>query len=444
LTQTVVALFLIVIVAGRWYRGRRAALAWHSTLTWMLVYAAAIAFSGLLSIEGLVTAAALVSYLRDVVIVWIVLNLVNDTADLRIALWSLVTAGCLLVLAGVVQVLTGFDTMGLSTLAVQVVGSGNLSIRLEGPIGLDSNVFAQLLVLVTPLALYLSWTEERPIARLTALAALLATAVTLMWTFSRGGLVGLAVVLGCAATFHYAHRRRLAALAVVLVVIVLGAPHLYWSRLGLTFGNAAEIAAGDVPRPVAPRAAPVAAASTPPAAMSVRSTAPESADADHQAHATGRSRGDDSIFDRASLLRVGASIFLDHPLTGVGKGNYLSVYSDYAPRVDPGLPRVPMGPHNTLVNIAAESGLIGVMAFVGLIAAVGRTSWTARRRLAHAGLEREAMLLEAIGLAIVGYLITSMFLNDTIYVRNLWLLFALAAAGSRLALRIAPQPGHDE
>jgi hypothetical protein len=434
IAQAVVVLGLVLVVVDRrWPRPSR--LAWDPVLSWMLLYSAAIGISAVTAADHIQTAAALIAQLRDVLIAWVVLSLITCLADLRVAAWSLLAAGTLLALAGLADALTGFDLGGLSTLAVQLAPD-ELSVRLDGPVGLDSNVFAQQLVLVTPLALYLGWTTSHRAARWTALAALVVTGAASMWTFSRGGFLGLLVVLGSAALLERAHRARLATIALVLVAIVLVAPQLYWTRLGFTVGNAAEVATGRVPTLQAARptrtAAPFDAATPVPlsgAALVATAAAVQHERTPGASGEPGRKRTDDSIFDRSSLIRVSLLMLADHPLTGIGRGNYFVEYPTYANRVDPNLPTLALGPHNMLVQIAAESGLLGTATFAALILSAGVGLRRARARLPI----NEARLLDAIGLAVASYLVTGLFLNDSIYDRSLWLLLALCAAGSQLA-----------
>jgi O-antigen ligase len=143
--------------------------------------------------------------------------------------------------------------------------------------------------------------------------------------------------------------------------------------------------------------------------------------------------GGDSLDARWGLARVGWEMFREHPLTGVGRGNYYRLYAEYVPRVDPTLPPGPMGPHNTPLHIAAQTGLLGLAAFTALVLAAVAGLRAAKRRLARAFPE-EAGLLEAVELAIYAFLASSLFLNDNAYQRYLWLLIALAAAGRRVAL----------
>jgi O-antigen ligase len=54
-------------------------------------------------------------------------------------------------------------------------------------------------------------------------------------------------------------------------------------------------------------------------------------------------------------------MFLDHPLVGIGIGNYQDAYLAY----HPGVFVIPLGhAHNYYINIAAEAGLLGLTAFL--------------------------------------------------------------------------------
>jgi O-antigen ligase len=70
-------------------------------------------------------------------------------------------------------------------------------------------------------------------------------------------------------------------------------------------------------------------------------------------------------------------MFSEHPWLGVGIGNYEPVYPAYAlPRWDE-----PLGhAHNYYLNIAAETGLVGLSAYLILWSAVFWQAWQAVRR----------------------------------------------------------------
>jgi O-antigen ligase len=257
---------------------------------------------------------------------------------------------------------------------------------------------------------------------------LLSTAI--VWTFSRGGLLALLLVLGVALGMQRFRRERLLVLGLALAPAVLTAPQVYWERLGATPGAVTQAVSSQAPRADASAPAPGIEASN--LAPDGDAAGPGSVDSSSPAVAR------DSASDRSRLAQVGALIFLDHPLSGVGLGNYLAAYPRYVWRVDPTFSTVPRHPHNTPLQIAAETGLLGLASFAALVVAAVAGARDAKRRFASAGLRREALLVEAVELAIYGYLVTSFFLNHNNAQRWLYILLALAAIGRQLAVRSIP------
>lgn len=74
------------------------------------------------------------------------------------------------------------------------------------------------------------------------------------------------------------------------------------------------------------------------------------------------------IEQRAALMLAGVMMFLAHPIIGVGPGGFaieLDTFGAQIPRLFDYLPQ----PHNAYVQMAAESGIIGLFTFVGFCAA---------------------------------------------------------------------------
>lgn len=82
-----------------------------------------------------------------------------------------------------------------------------------------------------------------------------------------------------------------------------------------------------------------------------------------------RTAGDWVLEQRAALMLAGVLMFLDHPLLGVGPGGYAGLVERYAGQV-PQLWDIQATPHNAYVQMAAETGAIGLAAFVAFLGAV--------------------------------------------------------------------------
>ena len=83
----------------------------------------------------------------------------------------------------------------------------------------------------------------------------------------------------------------------------------------------------------------------------------------------------DNIYTRIASFESAARIFWDHPLVGVGYGGYFATAIDpkYSSTVA-GVASVPF-PHNSVLGMAAETGLVGLSLFAWLWVSLLRTVW---------------------------------------------------------------------
>jgi O-antigen ligase len=75
--------------------------------------------------------------------------------------------------------------------------------------------------------------------------------------------------------------------------------------------------------------------------------------------------------DRVFIWERAREIVADHPLRGIGFGNYPRVCPAYYDRVDPRFPMRTWA-HNTFLSLYAETGPFGLAAFVWLLVAIAR------------------------------------------------------------------------
>jgi len=92
-----------------------------------------------------------------------------------------------------------------------------------------------------------------------------------------------------------------------------------------------------------------------------------------------RTVGDWIVEQRAALLLAGVRMFLAHPLLGLGPGGFADQVESYAAQVTSLWDYQPT-PHDAYVQMAAETGVVGLVAFVGFVCA----GLLALRRLARA------------------------------------------------------------
>jgi O-antigen ligase len=138
-----------------------------------------------------------------------------------------------------------------------------------------------------------------------------------------------------------------------------------------------------------------------------------------------------SAVERVAHWLAGVRMFAAHPLLGVGIGNYSAAYPQFHPR---GWYASLDHAHNYYINIAAEAGIVGLVAYVLL---AGSALWYS----CAATFRARERLFRAIGLGVVGALIATSLHNifDVLYVHGttalIGLLMGLLVAAQRLPSR---------
>jgi O-antigen ligase len=146
---------------------------------------------------------------------------------------------------------------------------------------------------------------------------------------------------------------------------------------------------------------------------------------------------DASYRGRLSELKVGVAMFKDHPVLGVGPGNYDFDYLKYNAIVGMDERHQQREAHNLFVQTAAETGLVGLAAFIYLLVTILWQTWRASIKFRNKGAVRLASVTWALEIGMGVYLLLSFFLHGA-YFRHFMLLFALAALAVSLTPRAAP------
>lgn len=367
----------------RWRSGLRDLRGLRAVVVVFGAYVAVTLASTLWAAQPDVALAGVVGTVTDLVIVGVLILAVRDERDVR---WIM---GGLLAGAGTVAVLVALQTAtgnydltfgGFAQASVAHIAGDLDDVRAVGPYE-DPNFFAQMMVSVLPLAIAVALAPVRwPIRALaTVLAATML--VTVITTFSRGAVLALVVVIGAMIYRYRAHRAVVAGAIGLGVVALLALPAEYTARItALTDVVSAGGAAG---------------------------------------------AEDPSLQGRTSEMTAAVQMFADRPLGGVGYGNYPQLYQDYAPWIGLDPRREPREAHSLYLEVASETGALGVaVLIIGLALARARIV-RGRRQLQAAGATHGLLTLDALGLALIAFLVTSVFLHGA-YPRVFWLLFGLA------------------
>ncbi|RPI32948.1 MAG: hypothetical protein EHM70_07520 [Chloroflexota bacterium] len=336
------------------------------------------------------TLLAASDFVKDAVIAITIVILVKRGATFRLAIWTLLAAG--IFMGGIIafQYFTGSfnnDFGGFAQAPILHIVEDVDSPRVSGPIG-DPNFFAQIMLVLAPLALERLWNDRNLLLRVVAAAALILTSLAVILTFSRGGFLALAVALIAMLVYLRPRPAGLAITVLVLIIALQFVPPEYTSRLE----TLTELL---------------------PSSQTSTTTEP-------------------SFRGRTSELMVGWRMFTDHPVFGVGWGNFREYYLDYSRQIglDPRLEQ--RNAHNLFLQVAAETGVVGLAIFLTIIAVSVVALYRGWRTLQRAGRTDLANMVAALGIGLAGYMLAGMFIHSA-YPRFLWLLVGMAMAVPQVA-----------
>jgi len=316
-----------------------------SPITWpFLVFIGANLVALLQSGEGLTSLVLVVYYF---VLHLLVYNAIPSKESAQRLLFLLALVTVILSALGISSYIVGWPPWEATAMFPTEFG---WVVRLQGPAA-DPNAFAYIFLLGLPLVTAQAFLARGWLGRLLWTGGLGVGLAGLILTFSRSAYIGFAV--SCIVLFWAAERKmkwrylRLAALAVVVLVILFPGPWKVWMAERIT--SAGQLS-GDVARV--------------------------------------------QQFQGAWLT------FLDHPFLGVGLGRAQEAVLHYIPNA------IAPYPHNNILMTSVEMGLLGLVpllvifycAIALILRAAFRSKGASRNRLA------------AVAAAIIGYLVQGLFI----------------------------------
>lgn len=261
-----------------------------------------------LSVPDLVlTKAELLSVFNKSVFFYFVSSLLIDSR--RKLEW------CVYCLAGLVTYYTLWANKVYLTGEYWLFGHNGRLGGLPGGSYTDENTLAMLFVLATPVLYYIGVARKSAIVRYGIWLFIPLSWHAVFLTSSRGGMVALAVVIIYIACRSFDRKATIAIpIALVLALVFQGGQLL--TRVDATVDNPQTVGDPENPHVVDPRLV---------------------------------------------SWKVATEVILDYPLFGVGVGNFYDAYSDYRDTT-------PHVVHNTLLQFAAESGVIAGLIYLWFFA----------------------------------------------------------------------------
>jgi len=256
----------------------------------------------------------------------------------------------------------------------------------------DENDFSLALNIALPLAIYLFRQARTTRSRVGWGVGIAAMLITIVFTFSRGGFVGLAAMALYWAVTSTKKSEAIGALALAAIVVIAVAPAEYWTRIGTITGE----------DPYGTRE------------------------------------------QRENYWAAARRMFMASPIWGVGGGNFGVLLPDYAYEIPAGLLPNQWGraTHSLYYQLLAEFGLVGVF-LIGAVLVLNFRDLRQIRALGRKGRCSGSIeqLAECLRLSWVGVLVSGTFVSVLGY-PHLYYLTALTIVVHRLAVAdsLSPQP----
>jgi hypothetical protein len=354
--------------------------------------------SGLFALKPDVAVAnTLEAILEALVLFALITNAIRTREVLRSVVWGLILAGAFLGALAFYQQITGtYDNhywgYAQPSAAYFDVGEDPVlgevqQLRLGGPLG-QQNRFAQLMAMLLPLALFQARSARSRSSRGFAFLSFLLIGIGIALAFSRGAAVGLGATFLLMLGMGYVKLRQLAVLGAAVLAVSLAVPQ-YASRL---------------------------------ASLEVIT------DAITSSGGPGMRNADGSVRSRLTEMIAAGLMFIDHPVLGVGPRMYREHYGEYARVLGIKVKGVPRQSHNLYLGLAAETGLLGLLAFALIMFITLRDLLRARAMALNGEPDTElATIATSVFVALVAYLSIGMFLHLA-YIQFFWGMTALAAA----------------
>jgi O-antigen ligase len=391
---------LIVLLAVAVFRARRvlrpATAAFHPLVAAFVCYALVVFSTSIWARDVRLVDATFGEVLKALFICILTATLAASWSSLKRAFAALIATAAVLAGTSVVQITTGrfMDAfLGLVTPQSGTIYERIAMPRAAGPPNSDPNFYARILLIVIPLAVGLALTEKSLKRRVVfAIGAAVITAGTLV-TYSRGAMLAVAVMAVLLLLGLRVRPRNIALAGVGGLVLLLLMP----------------------------------------SAISRRFLTIETLMPDYDTTFT----YDSSVEKRKLLVRSGIAMFEANPFAGIGAGNYPRMYVRYANEIgsswmDYHAAGTDEHPHGLYFEIAAETGLLGLTAFAAIVIVTLLSLERSRRLLLARGRADLSIIAMTVSIAIVSYLVASVFLHET-HLRYPALYFGFAMAVARLS-----------
>jgi hypothetical protein len=372
----------------------------------MGIYFATLLLSFFPAIDKEIAFGWIVEFLLEgALLYFLIINVIRNSAILRKVIWTLILGGSLLGSLTVYQDITrsykndfwglaqrnllrGYDEKmpGGDRGLIRTREKVRLADRAMGSMG-DPNRFAQVLIVLLPLAFFRFFDEKKKSLKLLAVICAVLILSGILLTYSRGAFVSICLMVLLMGVLRYIRLYQILLSAVLILLIIAIASPGYFNRMQSLVGVQGLFSRAKT------------------------------------------AEADAVILGRTTEMLAAFMVFLDHPIVGVGPGQYIKFYAlEYQDNPDIAFRRIDKGrrAHSLFLELAAENGILGLGSFMAVVFFVLYQLWKSRRHWRERNQEYANYAI-AFFLSIVGYLSTAMFLSLA-FQRFYWILIALAGS----------------
>ncbi len=318
----------------------------------------------------------IIGFVSVMLLFFLIIVMVDTPQKLEILMWVLLLSGFFSSIIVLLETFLGIRLLSSSQAAATASFEGQA--RSAGASDYNPTTAAHMLLATTIIAGVML--VQHPRMRWLSFLALVVGIVALVLTFARSAVVAFAVI---AVIFAWQNRQhKLFAFSLCLILLVMAAavpfvPDLFWTRMW----TLVDIGL------------------------------------------------DRTLLRRISYNLIGLELLAQHPILGIGPGNFPFYYASDEFRWFPGREPLPRQLHNTYLEVAAETGLLGLSAFLAVMISSLRRAVQA----AAANVGSVSAMARALSYAFGAFLVASVFMpnEDT---KFMWILPGLCVASWRLAV----------
>lgn len=319
-------------------------------------------FSCFFAYDPIFSLGIFVNFLKLVILYFLIICLITEKKHFVIFLNIIIISVIISVLFGFYSLYVGVATGDLVSLAARVHG-------LTG----DPNILANHALFVLPMFIFGLLHSKSKRIKLVMMAGIFILVLGIITSLSRSGSIGLVFIIGYFFWRLRGNKKIVIAGGLLILLGLFLIPSLFWEHLTTL---------SDISR-------------------------------------------DPSLRWRARLYVGAASLFLEHPITGIGLGNFVLISNQFAGKY--------LVVHNTYLEIAVENGIFGLIMFLLIIFFTFQNFKIGIRLSLEKNDEKMALFGRSLMIGFSGFLITTLFITLHGYF-VFWIIFSLSVVYKRISI----------